>query len=347
MASISVRDVATRAGVSVGTVSNVLNKPEKVNPETIRRVHEAIDSLGFVRNDAARQLRAGRSRAIGLIVLDASNPFFTDVARGAENAAQDFGIAVLTGNSDQDPEREQRYLDLFEEQRVRGILLSPVGELTARLERMRARGVPVVLVDRRADLEGFSSVSVDDILGGRLAVEHLLQLGRRRIAFVGGPLGLRQVADRLDGARRAIADVPGADLEVLSIPQLTVEHGRLVGESLRGRSARELPDAVFAANDLVAVGLLQAFMLTGSVRVPEQVALVGYDDIAFASAAVVPITSIRQPSELMGRTAIELIERELEDPEGAEREHVVFPPVLVVRASSGGAIGSDPGALSA
>ena len=335
MASVSVRDVAALAGVSVGTVSNVLNRPDKVNEATTKRVQAAIDSLGFVRNDAARQLRAGRSRAIGLIVLDASNPFFTDIARGAEAASQDLGIDVLTGNSDQDPVREQRYLDLFEEQRVRGILLSPVGEVTARLERMRARGVPVVLVDRRADLEGYSSVSVDDVLGGRLAVEHLLAQGRRRLAFVGGPLDLQQVADRLEGARRSIAEVHGATLEVIEVPQLTVEHGRRAGEQLRTRSQGDLPDAVFAANDLVAVGLLQAFMLTGSVRVPDQIALVGYDDIAFASAAVVPITSVRQPSELMGRTAVELVERELEDPDGA-REHVVFPPELIVRASSAG-----------
>jgi LacI family transcriptional regulator len=338
MPPVNVRDVAALAGVSVGTVSNVLNRPEKVNETTIQRVQDAIDSLGFVRNDAARQLRAGRSRAIGLIVLDASNPFFTDIARGAEGAAQDLGIAVLTGNSDQDPVREQRYLDLFEEQRVRGILLSPVGELSARLERIRSRGVPVVLVDRRADLEGFSSVSVDDVRGGGLAVDHLLELGRRRIAFVGGPLDLQQVADRLEGARLSVASVPGATLEVVEIPQLTVEHGRRAGERLRARSSDELPDAVFAANDLVAVGILQAFMLTGAVSVPQQVALVGYDDIAFANAAVVPITSIRQPSELMGRTAIELVERELDDPDGAVREHVVFPPELIVRASTVGAM---------
>jgi len=336
MASVSVRDVAALAGVSVGTVSNVLNRPDKVNEATVQRVQDAIDSLGFVRNDAARQLRAGRSRAIGLVVLDAANPFFADVARGAESAAQDLGIAVLTGNSDQDPRREQRYLDLFEEQRVRGILLAPVGDLAGPLERIRARGVPVVLVGRRPDLGSFSSVSVDDVRGGAMAADHLLSLGRRKLAFVGGPLDLQQVADRLKGARAAVARVPGAALEELPIPQLTVEHGRRAGEQLRERPIEELPDAVFAANDLVAVGLLQAFMLTGSVQVPDQVALVGYDDIAFARAAVVPITSIRQPSELMGRTAIGLVEQELDDPQRGS-EQVVFAPELILRASTVGA----------
>jgi len=159
----------------------------------------------------------------------------------------------------------------------------------------------------------------------RACVPVLLARGRRKLAFAGGPMDLQQVADRLQGARASVARISGATLEELSIPQLTVEYGRRAGEQLRERSVGELPDAVFAANDLIAVGLLQAFMLTGWVRVPDEVALVGYDDIAFARAAVVPITSIRQPSELMGQTAIGLV------------EHVLFPPELIVRASTGAA----------
>ena len=149
--TISVKDVASRAGVSVGTVSNVLNRPEKVAAATVQRVHAAIEELGFGRNDAARQLRAGRSRSIGLVVLDVRNPFFTDVARGAELRAAADDLSILLGNSGDDPARESSYLDLFEQQRVHGVLISPVHDVSGRLERLRAHGIPSVLVDRRSD----------------------------------------------------------------------------------------------------------------------------------------------------------------------------------------------------
>uniref|UniRef100_UPI00286A6520 LacI family DNA-binding transcriptional regulator n=1 Tax=Salinibacterium sp. TaxID=1915057 RepID=UPI00286A6520 len=148
MATTSVRDVAARAGVSVGTVSNVMNHPGKVTPATAARVTAAIEELGFIRNDAARQLRDGRSKTIGLVVLDVRNPFFTDVARGAEDAAAEAGLSVTLGNSDENTDRESAYLDLFEQQRVHGVLISPYSDITARLLGLRARGIPAVLVDR-------------------------------------------------------------------------------------------------------------------------------------------------------------------------------------------------------
>src|SRR3954469_25692679 len=132
MADVSVRDVAQRARVSVGTVSNVMNHPDKVAPATVERVQAAISELGFIRNDAARQLRNGRSNTIGLVVLDVRNPFFTDVARGAEDAAARAGLMVTLGNSDESTDREATYLDLFEQQRVHGILISPYSDITSR-----------------------------------------------------------------------------------------------------------------------------------------------------------------------------------------------------------------------
>ncbi|TPX00549.1 LacI family transcriptional regulator, partial [Schumannella luteola] len=269
---------------SVGTVSNVLNRPDRVSEAVVSRVHDAIRELGYVRNDAARQLRAGRSSSVGLVVLDARNPFFTDIARGAEDEAAEHGVAVLLGDSDEKPEREGAYLDLFEEQRVRGVLVSPLGDIRERLERLRAHGTPVVLVDRIAEDATLSSVSVDDVAGGRTAVAHLLAGGRRRVAFVSGPQTIRQVADRLVGAREAVAATPGASIEVLEGAALSVLEGRRLGEELVARPAAERPDAVFAANDLLAVGLLQALVMRGEVRVPDDVAIVGFDDIDFASA---------------------------------------------------------------
>jgi LacI family transcriptional regulator len=334
VSSISVREVAAEAGVSVGTVSNVLNRPGKVSPETVARVQAAIAHLGFVRNDAARQLRAGRSRSIGLVVLDVANPFFTDVARGAEDRAAEEGLAILLGNSDETIDRENAYLDLFEEQRVHGVLISPLGDLGDRLTRLRERGTPTVLVDRQAEDRRFSSVAVDDVAGGYLAADHLASIGRVRLAFVGGPAGIRQVTDRLEGARKAVAEHPGVSLEVIETESLTVLAGREAGERILARPESERPDAVFAANDLLAMGVLQALNMFGDVRVPGDIALIGYDDIAFAAAAVVPLSSIRQPSALIGYTAVDLLLREAAAGEGFEHEQIVFQPELVVRAST-------------
>lgn len=333
MRSASVKDVADRAGVAVGTVSHVLNHPERVSARTKEKVLRAIDELGFVRNDAARQLRAGRSRTIGLIMLDATNPFFASLARGAEDAAAVAGNSVVFASSRHDKERESRYIDLFEEQRVQGLLITPVGDLSARVAELKTRGVSVVLVDREGDPALYSSVSVDDVHGGYLAASHLLEQGRTRIAFVGGGRHLQQVADRLRGAEKAIAEHPGVSLEFLPTEELDVLAGRSVGDALVQRPRHLLPDGIFCANDLLATGVMQSVLLLNSLRIPEDVALIGYDDIAFARSAVVPLSSIRQPAEEIGRTAIRLLAQELENPSGA-REHVVFNPELVVRAST-------------
>ncbi|KJL39314.1 Ribose operon repressor [Microbacterium ginsengisoli] len=331
--AVSVRDVAEAAGVSVGTVSNVLNRPDKVSAETVARVHRAIDLLGFVRNDAARQLRAGRSRSIGLVVLDMRNPFFTEVARGAEERASTDDLTVLMANSDEKQDREDRHIELFEEQRVFGMLVTPVYDSVPKLRAVRDRGTPTVLVDRESRDGSFASVAVDDLAGGTLAASHLLDVGRRRLMFVGGPVSIRQVADRLEGAQGAVAAHGGASLEFVGTRALTVEEGRVAGAQILARPVSARPDAIFAANDLLALGLLQSLVMTASVRVPEDIALIGYDDIDFAAAAVIPLTSVRQPAVLMGTTAVELLLAAAESP-GGPTERVVFGPELVVRAST-------------
>lgn len=332
MSGVSVKDVARHAGVSVGTVSNVMNHPSKVAPATVTKVQQSINDLGFVRNDAARQLRDGHSKTVGLVVLDVRNPFFTDVARGAETRAAQEGLSVILGNSDEDPARERAYLELFEQQRSHGVLISPIGDITARLGALRARGIPAVLVDRASPDRTFSSVTVDDVAGGRMAVEHLISEGRTRLVFVGGPLSIRQVADRLEGAELAARAHPEVSLELVTLDSLSVIAGRKAGAEIAARA--ELPDAIFAANDLVAMGVLQALMLQGSnVRVPEDIALIGYDDIDFAAAAVVPLSSIRQPAGMIGHTALEILLEEVANPDASPR-HVEFQPELVVRRST-------------
>jgi LacI family transcriptional regulator len=331
---VRIRDVATEAGVSVGTVSNVLNKPAEVSAEATARVQAAIDKLGYVRNDAARRLRAGVSSTVGFVVLNGQNPFFNDVVRGAEDEASRHGIAVLVGNTDEDTAREGLYLDLFEEQAVRGVLISPYGDITQRLRRLRERNIPAVLVDRMNFDGAFSSVAVDSIAGGRIAAEHLIETGRRRLAFVGGPFDMRQVRDRLEGARWAVENADAdVDIEVVTTRALTVDEGVEAGRRLLERPRAQRPDALFAANDLVALGLLQALVVDGAVLVPDEIALIGFDDIAFAGAAAVPITSVRQPSRMIGQTALRILLEEWSDP-GLIPRQTAFRPELVVRRST-------------
>jgi LacI family transcriptional regulator len=343
MAAPGIKDVATRAGVSVGTVSNVLNRPQLVSDGTRQRVLDAIAALGFVRNESARHLRNGLSRTLAYLLLDPRNPFFTDVARGAEDAARAAGLALFLCNSEEDPAREAEYLDILLEQRVRGVLITPVEHSADRLRSMTQLGVPVVLLDRLAnDPSAWCSVSVDDVEGGDLAVTHLLELGHTRIAYVGGPHSIVQVEDRHRGSMRAYrrAGVPDDQLVILETAALTVAEGRRAGERLLGLPSRRRPTAAFCANDLLAIGFLQQMIQQG-VAVPGEMAIVGYDDIDFASAATVPLTSVSQPRYELGRRGCELLLAEADayasGPSGPGHVHeqVQFTPELVVRASSG------------
>jgi LacI family transcriptional regulator len=334
---VGIKDVAKRAGVSIGTVSNVVNRPHVVSASTRNRVQSVIQELGYVRDESARQLRAGRSRMLALLVLDLGNPFFVDMARGAEQAAYDEGLNVITCNSGQQVDRELSYLSMLAEQRVRGVLLSPVDTSGESLANFRRSGIPYVFVDRSVPSEEACSVSVDDVAGGKLAARHLVESGHDRIAFVNGPTLLAQCRDREQGVREALAEAPAPErsLSVLEVAELDVASGRDAGARILGISPR--PSAVFCANDLLALGVLQA-MVSSGVRVPDEMAIVGYDDIEFAAAAAVPLTSVRQPATRLGRTAAEMLIAETAEPGDEPHLHrtVVFTPELVVRDSTRG-----------
>jgi len=333
VASPSIKDVADSAGVSVGTVSNVLNHPERVSPSTLSEVHRVISELHYIPNDAARQLRAGQSTTIGMIVPDITNPFFTGILRGVEDAAADIDLSLIVGDSGDSEKRQESYTDLFEKQRVRGLLLSPVGILPQRLSQMSQRGTPVVLVDHDGTEAKVSCVSVDDVAGGYMATRHLLETGARHIAFLAGLFGYQQVNDRLRGAELAVAEFPGAQIEVIRTANHSALAGREAADGIARRSKRQIPDAIFAVNDMLALGVLQAFMGSSGIRVPDDVLLVGYDDVEFAQAAITPLSSIRQPADVMGRTALSLLQEQMIDPEASPRS-VTFEPELIVRASS-------------
>jgi len=327
----SIVDVARHAGVAVGTVSNVLNKPGHVAPATRDRVLAAIDELGFVRNASARRLRAGSIPPIGAVVLDIANPFFTEVARAVEDRLADDDCTLMLASSDGDPEREARCLRLFEAHGVQGLLVTPGGGLEAVLE-ARSHGLDVVLLDAIAP--GMPSVSVDDVHGARLAVEHLLALGHRRIGFVDGPGAIRQYVDRRTGVHAALAHAGQTPDEVLvevTVPVLDAAGGDAAVEALFGGPG-PAPTAVFCANDIAALGALRALRRRG-LAVPDDVAVVGYDDITVAAELAVPLTSVRQPTHELGRRAADMLLRRHADP-SLPAEQVQFRPELVVRRSS-------------
>ncbi|MFI6697399.1 LacI family DNA-binding transcriptional regulator [Streptomyces sp. NPDC050509] len=331
---VGIKDVAGAAGVSVGTVSNVINRPESVTEETRRRVLSAIERLGYVRSESARQLRAGRSRILAMLVLDMANPFFVDVASGAERSARAAGLGVMLCNSAESPAEEATYLTLFSEQQVRGVLVTPADLSGRNLDAFRRHRIPFVLVDRIVPSADGCSVSVDDVSGGALAVRHLLRGGCRDIVYVSGPMHLAQCRNRREGALLALAEAglpPGA-LRHVEAARLDVAEGRDAGARLLGMDPR--PGAVFCANDLLALGVLQTLYHAG-VRVPEDIALVGYDDIEFASAAAVPLTSVRQPAVQLGGAAADLLIEETGDAAAAHtHRRIVLQPELVVRAST-------------
>jgi LacI family transcriptional regulator len=328
--NVSLRDVAKAAKVSVGTVSNVLNRSEVVAPKTLARVQATIKELGFVPNGFARNLRSGQSRTLGLIVPDVSNPFFTEVARGVEDAASKRDYAVFLCNSDESATKEERYVNVLIQQQVRGVLITPADMKSDRLDVMRDRGIAVALLDREIKGRKQCSVSVDDVHGGQIAIEYLAGLGHKNIAWVCGPESIPQVADRGAGVAKA-AKVAGSKIETIRVSLMNAVNGEEAARKILERDV--LPTAVFCANDLLALGVMRA-LLASKVRIPEQVSVLGYDNIEFAPSAAVPLSSIAQPSYQMGVTAADLLLNECEDGESHEHQQIRFQPQLVERAST-------------
>lgn len=332
----TIKDVARLAGVSAGTVSNVLNRPSYVNHDTRERVQAAITKLGFVPRQRSRQFRPGRVRNLGIALANLEHPFFVDVALGAEELAKELDVGVVICNSAYDPHREDQNLDLLVQQRVQGIIISPVDENSSRLQALRDRGVPMVFVDRVTDDRDCWSVVVDDYEGGQIGMKHLLEKGHTRIAFVGHPQNSVKVNTRLKGARDALeaSGIPGASLEVINVESWTVQAGKYAGELLAQRDPALRPTAVFCANDMMALGLLQTLEHSG-ISVPSDLAIVGYDDLAWAEISMIPLTTVGQPRHLLGRTAVEMLMELLENPNTkVSPRHVVLRPELVIRETT-------------
>ena len=330
---VTIRDVAKVAGVSTGTVSNVLNRPDIVAEATRRRVLDAVESTGFIRNTQAHQLRGGRSHTVGVVVLDVANPFFTEMFRGAERRLQSEGYVLMLASTDGSAEREANVVRAMEEHRVEGVLITPAAAEVGVLTGLRTRGVPTVLLDRKATSDEFCSVTVDDVRGGELAARHLFETGHRDLAFINGPTSVRQCRDRRQGVRKAVRSVSKTkkvEVTEVSVGALTVRNGEEVVERILAMSPR--PTAVMCANDLLALGVLRGLASRG-VRVPDDLAVTGYDDLIFGSMLSPALTSVRQPAYELGVAAAELLLDEVRNLDHRHRE-VRFEPELVVRTSS-------------
>ena len=332
--SATIKDVALHAGVSLGTVSNYINETKAISPDTADRIKQAINDLGFVPNRAVRTLRGNRASVIGFVVPDATNPFFTELARHVEDVARSNGSVVVFCDSAGDEEREGTYLRNLAEMRVGGVVLTSVTNESVNLADLDSVNAPIVLLGDEKPGFRASSVTLNHWRSGYLAMNHLLSLGRREVLFAGGPGGRGVLEARYDGAEQAIREHPlGAGVHLRRIDAI----GRTVGERAALvdsiLAAEKRPDAIISGNDMIAIALLNALLRRG-IRVPEDIAIVGHDDIEAAHQAVIPITTVRQPIEQLGRLAAELLFREGEGTEPPEIRHIVFEPELVVREST-------------
>jgi LacI family transcriptional regulator len=327
-AHLTSRDIAQAAGVSQATVSNVINRPHLVAPATLNRVQSVMREHGFVLNTSARNLRVGRARTIGVVALDLGNPFWGEVTRGIESTASARRYSVLLGTSEEQEEKELRFLRLFEEHRVDGIVVSSVNVGSPAIAALRARGTKVVLLDQIDPAGGVSSVAFDHVAGAALVADHLVENGHRRIGFLNGPHSVPWCRDRLEGLRRGVARHgldPDAVIREFPVKSMTAQDAEPAIDPVLASDVT----ALFCVNDLVALGALKS-LSQRHVPVPERLSLVGFDDSSFSSMLSPSLTTVRQHPFELGREAAELL---IDAVEGQEPATVVFAPELVVRES--------------
>ncbi|BDZ52036.1 LacI family transcriptional regulator [Frondihabitans sucicola] len=324
----TVREVAHRAGVSVGTISNYLNNRKPIAEPTRLRIESAIEDLRFVPNTAVRVMRGARSRVIAFLVPDSGNPYFAEVLRGIEDVAVQHDHVVVTCNTGGRQDLERHYARTLAELRVRATIVVPSASSGQQLAFLRESGSHVVGLGLGDSATGHSAVVVDDVHGGRLAMTHLLEGGHRDIAYFGGPAAERQISGRLAGCHAAAEEFgvdPARLVRYDAASNLPVDRSAAARQIL---DARPGPTAVVCANDVLALAL-EFEALRAGLRVPEDIAIVGYDDIEGASTAPVQLTTIRQPGYELGHLAAEMALRAPEETEIAR-----FTPVLVIRESA-------------
>lgn len=329
----TMRDVADRAGVSVATVSNYLNDAKPVTSKTRARIETAMRELKFVPSVAGKMMRGGRSAAIGFVSIDAPDPYFVEVARGIEDVARDAGCVLISCNSGGILDREKNYIEALATMRIVGAVVTPAftGNGEAHLDRLRDAGSNVVLLGADESDYDACGVSIDDFRGGYLATEHLVGLGHTAMVFVGGPGGERQMRDRFAGANAAVqaAGLPAGSLRRIDASGASIAARAEVGARIAALPDR--PTAVFCASDSLALAVAGSFARL-DVRVPEDIAIVGYNNVDQTELASVPLTTVDVPQYEIGRTAAQLLLSETEP--GHKHTRTVFQPRLVVRDST-------------
>ncbi len=336
MKPITIQDVADRAQVSRATVSRVMNNHPNVASDIRSRVQEAMRDLGYNPNRAARRLRGNSNDVIGLIIPDIQNPVFVAVARGVEDAAYRHQINVLLCNSDDHADKQQAYLNVMLAERAAGLIIVPTHARDGKtLVEIRNAGLPIVLLDRQVQRFEADTVKTDNVLGARIIVNHLLELGRSRIALIGGLQYLTPARERYQGYVEALRDA-GRDVD-----ESLIINGDFKAES-GYRITRELmalaspPDAIFTTNSLMAMGALKALHEL-HIRVPQDVALVSFDDVPWAENLNPPLTAVVQPAYELGVQAVELLRKRFTEPD-APIQTVMLQPTLIVRESCGASL---------
>ncbi len=328
---VTMADVAREAGVSLMTVSRVVNGKGDVSPDTRQRVQEIVERLGYRPSGIARGLATQRTRTLGLVIPDVANAFFASVARGVESQAYSGDYSVFLCNTNEDPQREVAVLLSLDEKRVDGVVLCSSRLGDEELRGLLNRHPAVVLVNRLLDGGDVGTVMVDDEYGGRLATQHLLQTGHRAIGFLAGPATSYSGRQRGKGYRDALAEA-GAPYRTDWVQHCAPRVDGGQGAALALLTVQRELTALVCYNDLVAVGALQACAELGR-RVPADLALVGYDDIPLAELVAPPLTTCRVPGDELGRKAVELLLGQIGG-SGEQGERVVLRPELVVRTSA-------------
>lgn len=326
----TIYDVARRAGVSPATVSRVVNGHANVDPTLADRVRCAMSELDYRPNAVARNLRRSRTTLLAVVISDIGNPFFTALVRGVEDVAQQTGYSVVLCNTDEDPDKEARYLNAVLAEQVAGVIISPSGPDTD-LERLTAARVPVVVIDRQLQGSRIDTVLVDNEHGAQLATEHLVESGYRRIACITGRWGVYTACSRLNGYRRALAAAgqPYQE-ELVRHADFRADGGYQAMADLLRLDPR--PDALFAANNLMTVGAVECLVDQG-IDVPSAVGVVGFDDLPWAHLVRPALTTVSQPTYQLGETAARLLTERIADPDRAATT-VTLPTKLQVRESS-------------
>jgi LacI family transcriptional regulator len=329
----TMNDVARVADVSIATVSHVINGTRFVSPERVDRVQAAMRELDYTPDATARSLRMGRTHTIGVVIPDNTNPFFAELARWIEEAGFDAGYTTILGNSGERPDRERQYVVTLLSKRVDGLILAPWRKPAAAMTRvLRKAPIPIVVIDRDDVLRTADVVLYDDVGGGRQAAQHLLALGHEEIAAIGGPPDPGHAPGRLEGFLAALADagVTVADDAIVS-SDYHFAGGRAATAELLARGLRFT--ALFAANDLMAAGAIRE--LTGhGLSVPRDVSVIGFDDAPLAEMTSPALTTVRQPVQEMGDTAVSLLLGRVTGAAAGARGRHVMPTSLVVREST-------------